>query len=144
MRNAPTLALSALFFLFGCKNPGGDDSTSSSSTGDEPHCSEGYGDGPDVDPDYPPCGCDPETCENGGTCRVSGFSPAWTSSVCQPPCTCTDPGDVDGECADNDCPTMGDAPATCFDGVCVVFCDNQGCPPGYVCGDNSTCQVKLE
>lgn len=136
MRNAPTLALSALFLLLGCKNPGGDDSTSSSSTGDEPHCSEGYGDGPDVDPDFPACGCAPERCADGGGCRFTGLGDdSWTSSVCLP--TCKD---------DSECPTLSGKPTKCTSGeYCRLSCEpgDGVCPVGYVCGESGECQVDL-
>lgn len=139
MRRASAV-LSAILLLAACK---GDDAETTT-TGPDAHCSDGYGDGPEVDPDYPSCGCDPGTCSNGGLCRVSGPSPAWTSSLCHPTCnngpTCTDP---DYPCDDNDCPLLGQLQPSCFEGVCVLYC-NPGCPAGYVCADNGQCQVSLE
>ena len=135
MRNAPMIALTALCFLVGCKNPGGDDSTSSS-TGEEPHCSEGYGDGPEVYPNFPACGCAPTRCAKDGACRFTGLGDTeWTSSVCLPACT-----------SDADCPTLSGKPTTCSDvGNCRLSCSgNPGiCPPGYVCGESTECQVEL-
>jgi hypothetical protein len=136
MRNAPTLALSALFLLLGCKNPGGDDSTSSSSTGDEPHCSEGYGDGPDVDPNYPACGCGENRCEGESACVISGpaSESLWTASVCLPPCS-----------DDTVCPTLSGKTTKCSPtGFCRLECgEDSTCPAGYVCGDGGECQVDL-
>lgn len=136
------LILPALLALAACKGGEGD---SSSSTGDDAHCSEGWGDGPGVDPNFPPCGCDPTQCDNGGICRVSGFSPAWTSSLCAPTCTlgptCTDPN---AACDDNDCPMLGDIKPRCLESRCIVLCDEYPCPNGYTCGEDGTCQVKLE
>ncbi|PCC69306.1 hypothetical protein SAMN02745121_08765 [Nannocystis exedens] len=133
MRNAPMIALSALCFLFGCKNPGGDDSTSSS-TGGGDQCTEGFEGGPEVDPSYPACGCLPERCEDGGGCIPSGF-PVWTSSVCLPKCS-----------TDTDCPPMSGKPATCsINGYCEVACvfGTDSCPADYVCSESNLCQVDL-
>jgi hypothetical protein len=135
------LVLPALLALAACKGGEGD---GSSSTGEEPHCSAGWGDGPEVDPDHPPCGCD-LTCDNGGMCRFTGdLDPAsWKSSICHPACTCPTPGD--NECAQNDCPMLGSIQPVCLDGRCVITCDNSDpCPSGYVCSGNNTCEVKLE
>lgn len=132
-----TLTLAAL--------AGGEGDSSSSSTGDEPHCSEGWGDGPEVDPDYPPCGCDVSKCEYGGVCRFSGdVSPStWTASLCHPKCECVDPGQLD--CAENNCPMLGGVKPLCSDGLCTLRCDDSDpCPSGYACSGNNTCQVKLE
>lgn len=142
MRTRLALALPALLLALSCK---GDDGESSSSSGGEAHCSAGWGDGPEVDPDYPACGCDIQVCENGGLCRVSGFSPEWTSSLCAPACThgpsCMDPN---AACADNDCPMLGDIKPRCLESRCIALCEETPCPNGYVCGDDGTCQVQLE
>lgn len=131
-----TIALFALLFLSGCKDPGGGD-TSSTSSGDEPHCSAGYGDGPDVDPDFPACGCAPTRCAGDAVCRFTGLGDEnWTSSVCLPSCK-----------VDADCPTLSGKPTTCSEvGTCRLSCSgNPGiCPPGYVCGESTECQVKLD
>lgn len=132
-----TLAVAA------CK--GGDGDSSSSSTGAEAHCSEGWGDGPEVDPDYPPCGCDASMCDNGGSCRYSGDPVERTSSLCHPPCTngptCPNPNTA---CMDNDCPLLGDRKPFCILQVCMLSCLSEPCPAGYVCGDGDACQVQLE
>ena len=134
MRTGSTIALSAFFFLFGCKDPGGDD-TSSSSTG-EPHCTAGYGDGPEVDPNYPACGCAPTRCEENAACLFTGVDDEfWTSSVCLPSCQ-----------VDADCPTLSGKTTTCSDvGNCRLSCSGNpdACPPGYVCGESTECQVDL-
>lgn len=129
--------------VLACRN--GDGDSSSSSTGPEPHCSEGWGDGPEVDPDYPPCGCDASMCDNGGKCRYSGDPIERTSSLCHPPCsngpTCPDPNEA---CMDNNCPLLGDVKPACIQEICMLYCDPDPCPAGYVCGDGGACQVKLE
>lgn len=140
---ARILARSALVLALGLVACKGDDADTTT-TGPDAHCSAGYGDGPEIDPDYPPCGCDAGACDNGGACRFSGFTPAWTSSLCHPTCTCTDPNDKDGLCGDNSCPMLGDIAPTCADGLCVVFCNEHPCPNGYTCGGNNTCEVQLE
>lgn len=136
-----SLVLPALLALAACKGGEGD---GSSSTGEEPHCSAGWGDGPEVDPDYPPCGCDVTQCDNGGTCRFTGLEPAtWTASLCYPACACTNPGEDD--CSQNNCPTLGNIQPLCSAGRCEVRCDNANpCPSGYVCSGDNTCQVQLE
>lgn len=136
------LVLPALLALAACKGSEGD---GSSSTGEEPHCLAGWGDGPEVDPDYPPCECDVTQCDNGGVCRFTGANdPAtWTSSLCYPACTCANPGEDD--CAQNDCPALGDVQPICSSGRCKIGCDNDSpCPSGYTCSGDNTCQVKLE
>lgn len=135
--------LAAALALAACR--GGDGDASSSSTGDEPHCSEGWGDGPEVDPNYPPCGCDASQCDNGGQCRYSGTNPHWSSSLCHPPCSngpaCPDPN---GACMDNDCPMLGDRKPFCIQEICILSCLSDPCPAGYVCGDGDACEVQLE
>ena len=87
MRTRLALALPALLLALSCK---GDDGESSSSSGGEAHCSAGWGDGPEVDPDYPACGCLPERCAGGAACGVDGLGETnWISSVCSPACKAT-------------------------------------------------------
>lgn len=131
MRTRLALALPALLLALSCK---GDDGESSSSSGGEAHCSAGWGDGPEVDPDYPACGCLPERCVGGAACAVDGGlgEANWTSSVCFPPCK-----------TDSECPPLGDATTKCVGDYCRLECVST-CPSGYVCSANGECQVQLE
>lgn len=106
-------------------------SSSSSSTGAEAHCSAGWGDGPEVVPDYPACGCAPDRCGEGSACRADGPTPSFTSSICTPAC------DSLGQCK-----PLKDFQPECEDGFCVLRCGE--CPEGYVCASDQTCQVALE
>lgn len=127
-----TIALLAFLLLPGCRNSGDDDTSSSSSSGGE-QCTEGFEGGPDVDPNFPACGCLPQRCEGEAGCIPTGF-PEWTSSVCAPKCA-----------TDMDCPTLSGMPTTCSPaGFCRLACDNgNDCPASYVCGEGGECQVDL-
>lgn len=133
MRTRLALALPALLLALSCK---GDDGESSSSSSGEAHCSAGWGDGPEVDPDYPACGCLPERCAGGAACAVDwpNDEAGWISSVCLPPCE-----------ADSECPKLGDATPKCIRDYCRLECVSDGsCPAGYVCSEGGECQVQLK
>lgn len=129
-----TLALLAFLSLSGCKDPGGDDTSSTGS--DEPRCTAGYGDAPEIDPNYPACACGESRCEGESACVISGpaSESLWTSSACLPPCT-----------NDASCPALSGKPTKCSGaGFCRLECgEDSTCPAGYVCGDGGECQVDL-
>lgn len=108
-------------------------STTSTSTSDG-NCSEGWGDSPDVVPEYPACGCPPDRCGEAAACRPEGPTPFYTSSVCLPRCTEL-----------TDCPKLGTLQPVCEYGFCTPWCGaKEPCPEGYVCGSDNVCKVKLE
>ena len=119
-----------------CADDKGDD-TSTSSTG-AASCSASVADGPDVDPDFPPCDCSPDYCKDGASCRFTGLEqPNWTSSICLPSCT-----------VNADCPTLNGVPTECNGEVCWLPCNDQKdppmeCPTGYVCSPSLFCEAQL-
>lgn len=111
-----------------------DDTSSSSSTGNA-SCTAGVGDGPDVDPAFPPCECSPNYCTEGSACRFTGVGQEnWTSSICLPPCK-----------EDADCPTLSGVPTSCDGEYCSLYCNpekDRNCPFGYVCSPGLYCEAK--
>lgn len=108
-------------------------STTSTSTSDG-NCSEWWGDGPDIVPEYPACGCNPDRCGEGAACRAEGPTPYFTASACLPACT-----DL------LTCPMLGNIKPECANGWCVPRClTGVECPAGYVCSEAQVCLVKLE
>lgn len=99
-------------------------------------CSEGWGDGPDVLPEFPSCDCVHPYCSDGGSCYFVGDFDDLTSSVCLPPCAET-----------AECPMLGELKTTCCGGLCQPFCEQSSdCPQGYTCaiaGSYRICEVVL-